>query len=124
MANEIKVSVRRQVTNGTFRRDFNPAIKQVDQAAVGEQGAIFNIGTSPESVGFTEIGTEGWLAMQNHDTANYVTFGPYSTDATAMIALGIMEAGEPALFRLDPAAVLYLKADTATCDVEISVLED
>ena len=124
MANEIKISVRRNTLNGTFKNDFNPSTQQVDQAGLGEEGAIFNIATTAtgQQIVFSEIGTEGWLSMQNHDTANFVSFGPHT--GTGILVMGRMEAGEPALFRMEPSSSLTLRADTATCDVEISLLED
>ena len=124
MADELKITSRINLKNGTHKFAWNPGTITVDQAGTGKQGGVFNIDTTEESVGFSEVGTEGWLAMQNHATANFVTFGPYSTDATAMIAMGRMEAGEVAMMRLDPSAVLYLKSDTATSEVEITVIED
>jgi hypothetical protein len=126
MANEIKVTVRRSVANGTYKNEKNPGTVQIDQAAIGESGGIFNITTegTGEQVVFTDITTEGWLYMQNHDTANYVVWGPYATANTAMEAIGRMEAGETVMLRMEPSASITLLANTATCDVEISVLED
>jgi hypothetical protein len=122
MANEIKVTVRRSTANGTYKNEKNPGTVQIDQAALGEGGGLINIGTSEETVAFAEVGTNGWLFMQNHDTANYVLWGP--SDGTNMVEMGRLEAGEPAVLRADPGMVLIMKADTATCEVEVSMLED
>jgi hypothetical protein len=41
-----------------------------------------------------------------------------------MIPIGKLAAGEPAIFRMDPSAVLMAKANTAACLLDVTVLED
>lgn len=121
MADEITVSASLSVKNGNLDWKHSPGTKTYDQAAVGgPTPGMVNIGTSEESVAFSELGTEGWLIMQNLDATNYVQWG-FSTTVYG----GRMEAGETAgPFRLEPSATLYLKANTAACNVLIYAIED
>lgn len=120
MANEITVNAALRVSNGNlnFSRDFGS--KTFDQTAAGGPTPCFlTVGTVEESVAFGELSTVGWLAMENLDDTNYVEWG----FATGVYG-GRLEAGEPALFRLNPSTTLYLKADTADCKVNVYALED
>lgn len=80
-----------------------------------------SIGTTEESFTLSELTTKGWLYMENLDANNYVQWG---------VATGVypfrMEAGEPVTLRLDKATppTLYLKANTAACQVLIYAMED
>ena len=120
MANEIRVSFQFDVTNGNFSDSIVWSNKQFDQASDGggNPGTI-EIGTSEESVAFSELGTEGFLFMENLDDTNYVQWGFATTDYG-----GRIEAGEIAFFRLEPSTTLYLKANTAACKVNFRAYED
>lgn len=120
MANEITVTAGLRVLNGNldFRRDFGT--KTFDQDAVGGPTPTYlTIGTSEESEAFSELGTVGWLLMENLDDTNYVEWG----FATGVYG-GRLEPGEPALFRLNPSTTLYLRANTAACKCVLYALED
>jgi len=120
MANEITVTAGLRVANGNskFSREFGQ--QTFDQTAIGgPTPGYVTIGTSEESVTFGELSTLGWVFIENLDATNYVEWG-FSTGVYG----GRMEAGEPALFRLNPSTTLYLKANTADCKVNIYALED
>lgn len=122
MADEITVTARLQAKNGSL--DFiYPASSNnfsFDQTAVGGASpGYLTIGTTEESEAFSELSTEGWCIMQNLDTTNYVEWG-FSTGVYG----GRLEAGELALFRLNPSTTMYLKANTAACKVAVYALED
>jgi hypothetical protein len=121
MANEITVSSRLKVTNGNLKFEYNSGNLTFDQAAAGGPTPGFlTIGTTEESVAFGELGTLGWVIMRNLDATNYVQWG-FATTAYG----GRMEAGETVgPFRLEPSTTLYLKANTAACQVLIYALED
>lgn len=57
--------------------------------------------------------------MKNLDDTNFIEWG-FSTGVYG----GRLEAGEIALFRLNPSTTVYLKADTAACKMTIYSLED
>ena len=119
MADEISLSSRLRVSNGNslFERSLS---KTFDQASVGgPTPGYVTIGTSEESIAFGELGTVGWLLMENLDDTNFVEWG----FATGVYG-GRLEAGEPAVFRLNPSTTLYLKADTAACKCNVYAFED
>jgi hypothetical protein len=113
MANEIKVTAGISVNNGNSVFSQAAKSKSFDQAAIGgpTPGAM-SVGTTEESTTFPELTTEGWLYLQNNDATNYVQWG-FSTGVYG----GRLKAGESALFRMEPALTLYLKANTAACNV-------
>lgn len=121
MANEISVSARLKCVNGNLKFEYNTGNLNFTQAAAGgPTPGYLTIGTTEESVTFPELSTKGWLIMRNLDGTNYVQWG-FSTTVYG----GRMEAGEPAgPFRLEPGTTIYLKANTAACQVLIYALED
>jgi hypothetical protein len=120
MANEITVSAGIRVLNGNSDFSQPSKTKSFDQAAIGgpTPGAI-SVGTSEESTAFPELTTEGWLYLQNNDATNYVQWG----FATGVYG-GRLKAGEFALFRMEPGLTLYLKANTAACNVLVYGFEN
>lgn len=120
MANEISLDIRFNLANGNSQYLYAPGTKRYTQAAVGgPTPGYVTIGTTEESVAFSELGTEGYCILQNLDSTNYVQWG-FSTAVYG----GRLEAGEAAVFRLEPSTTLYLKANTAACKVNILAFED
>lgn len=122
MANEISISARFKFvdSSGVAYVDKVFPLTSFDQAALGgPTPGYVTIGTSEESEGFSELSTDGWVFMQNLDSTNYVQWG-FATGAYG----GRLEAGEIAMFRLEPTTTLYLKADTAACKMLIFGMED
>ena len=119
MADEITVNAFIRVVNGNLRDEFSIATQTYDQAAVGgPTPGYVTIGTTEEEVDFAELGTAGWVIMQNLDATNYVHWG-----FSAAVYGGRMKAGETAgPFRLDALSV-FLKANTAACKVLIKAYE-
>ena len=90
----------------------------VTTSANYEYKEVKNIGTSEESIALpsdlTSAGT-GYLYVKNRDATNYVQIGT----ATTVYWMRV-KAGEVAVVPLDNAiTTLYLKANTAACDVEV-----
>lgn len=120
MANEISVTMGLSCTNGNFSFPLAQVSSRFDQAASGggNPGTV-SVGTSEETIALGDIGTAGWAQFQNIDATNYVEWG-FSTGVYG----GRMEPGEPAQFRINPGATIYMRANTATCKVRVNVLED
>ena len=118
MANEITITYamsRKHATNTLDTHDLPSLRKTFDQSGVGQDDRKHSIGTTEESITFTDITTNGWCWLQNQDTTNYVEWG-FSTTVYG----GRLKAGESAgPFRLNTGATLYLKANTAACRVRI-----
>ena len=120
MSDEITVSLAMQVTNGNYTSgQIRENGKTFDQAAVGCHEGIAAIGTTEESLSTGDITTEGWLFLKNLDATNYVQWG-----GSTGVYIGRLEAAESAMFRLEPAATVYLKANTASCNVQFKLNED
>lgn len=120
MADEITVNMSLAVANGNLKFSRAVGSKTFDQSAEGgPTPAYVTIGTSEESIAFAELSTLGWVLMENLDSTNYVQWG-FSTGVYG----GKMEAGESALFRLNPSSTLYMIANTSACKVNIYALED
>lgn len=120
MANEISATIGFRVKNGNSF--FNQPTKtiSVTQSAIGgpSPGAI-SVGTTETSTAFPILTTEGWVFLQNNDAINYVQWG----FATGVYG-GRLKAGEFALFRAEPGLTLYLKANTAACNVLVYGFEN
>jgi hypothetical protein len=120
MANEITITTGIRVLNGNL--DFQRPAKafSVNQSAIGgpTPGAI-SVGTTEESTAFPELTNEGWLFMQNLDPTNFVQWG-FSTGVYG----GKLKPGETALFRLQPATTLFIRANTAACNCLVYGFED
>lgn len=121
MTGEIKINKSVRLIKGANRHEFSPAPLSLTQTGSLVYDSIHAIGTSEETAGpvFGDIGTEGWVSIYNLDTTNYVQVG-FSTTVYGMRLYG---GGAPADFFLEPGATLYLKANTASCNVRIIVYE-
>lgn len=119
MANEINIQASLILDNGsnTFSKIESDRFDQTSYG--GPTPGFLTIGTSEESESFSELTNVGWCLMKNLDSTNFIEWG-FSTGVYG----GRLEAGEVALFRFKPATTLYLKADTAACQMTIYALED
>jgi len=118
MANEITILTQMSRQHATKTSDNHTTQlhrKQITQSATGQDDRKHTIGTSEESITFTDIAANGWAWMINDDASNYVEWG-FATGSYG----GRMLAGESAgPFRLNAGATLYLKANTAACKVRV-----
>lgn len=122
MANEISINARFRFVDANSLPYLDvtfPTTNFTQSAQGGPTPGYVTIGTTEESQAFGELGTLGWLFMKNLDTTNYVQWG-FATTAYG----GRIEAGEIAMFRLEPSTTLYLKANTAACKMLIYAMED
>ena len=121
MANEIKVLQSLKLTKGALKHEFTPP--QISLTLTGNlvYDVTLSVGTSEETAGpaFGDIGTEGLAVIYNLDTVNYVQVG-FSTTVYGMRLYG---GGIPAMIMLEPNATIYLKANTAACNVRVIVYE-
>ena len=118
MANEITITPRLGVKKGLLSRDFGvPAGIKADMAGDTLYSVIRSIGTSEVPLtSFDGITTPGVCYLRNLDDTNFVEFGPTAGDYFKLLA------GEAAMFRFSGTS-LFLKANTAVCNVEIVVVE-
>lgn len=122
MSNEIQINVSGQINNGNFRRVLGPWTMSLTQAAVGATEGVVAVTTSEADLAVGSVSTPGLLMLTNLDSTNFVTYGPKS--GGSMVAVGKIKPGETHLLRLDPAATLRWKADTATVKVDVKLYEN
>ena len=123
MADEIKFTIEGEVTNGAYKEVLSRTRYEFDQDAIGDYSAVVSVGTSEEDLGVADVTVNGWLYLKNLDTTNYVTWGPKS--AGAMVAMGRLEPGEFALFRMAPSSVtLRWVANSAAVKVKAILWQD
>jgi hypothetical protein len=121
MANEISVTLRVNVRNGSMNEVIQSPTKSIDQAAIGGPApGYLTIGTTEETVPLSEISTLGLCYITNHDATNYVDFGV----STGVYMMRAKPNGEENFFRLVPGVTLYAKANGAPCKVTIKVFEN
>lgn len=119
MADEITIVTGMSCTNGSFKLASNTISTKFDQAtARGGQPGVLNIGTSEETVTFTDI-TPGWSVITNLDTTNFVDLG-FSTGVYGLT----VPAGGQMVLKFKSGMTLYAKADTAAVDLQIVSLSD
>ncbi len=118
MANELKLSFSLSFSKGgvVVRRSYSDTIDVAGNVAVQ---SVQSIGTSEEALTIpSDLATVGYAFIHNMDATNYVNIGP----ATARTDFKLL-AGEAAMFRLDSGSTIYVKANTASCDVEFILIE-
>jgi len=122
MANEITLNVRAQVVNGDFNDGFNPGTAQINQAAVGADGGIVNVGTSEEDLDLSKLTTPGLVMLKNLDDTNFVQYGPKNA-TLAREDFAKLLPGDVAVLRLDSSVTLRWSADTAAVNVHVKAFE-
>ena len=118
MANEITISVamkRQHATNTIDKHVFETLTYLRDQSGVGCDDRKHTIGTTEESITFTDIGTNGFVMLHNLDTINYVEWG----FATGVYGGRLLARDSAGPFRLNSGATLFLRANTAACRVRV-----
>jgi len=125
MANEISVGISLRVTNIKYKDTFQPGNLTFTQATLGGHSPVVSVTTGEEILAFGDIGTKGWVAGRNLDSANYIVMGPASNSTGAMHALLRVEAGEPFCFRFEPTvSVVKWHSNTGTVKVQLHLQED
>lgn len=126
MANEITHTVTHTTTKSGVTTTIS-STKSITLTGAGNYSNVQAIGTSVEKASFpADLVTEGvgFMTFKNLDATNFVEIYKADDDSgTTKQKLGKMLAGESATFRTDAAAGtdprIWLKADTASCNVQI-----
>jgi hypothetical protein len=121
MADEIKITQSVRLVKSALKHEFTPPQLSLTMTGSLVYDVTTSVGTSEETAGptFGDIGTEGLCIVYNLDPTNYVQVG----FATGVYGMRLRGAGAPAIFFLEPNATLYLKANTAACNVRVIVYE-
>ena len=136
MANEITIQSKLTATKGgssvtNYTSDFTISM---NTALTKMANLVQGVGTVREAVEVGDVditnatGDEYWIRLTNNDSTNFVTV-EVRTGASTYMVVGKMYAGEtwgPArLPKLDASGYngIYLTADTAACDVDVTICE-
>ena len=121
MADKIKVNQSVRLLKGALKHEFTPPQILMTMTGSLVYDVTLSVGTAEETAGptFGDIGTEGLCVVYNLDSTNYVQIG----FATTVYGIRLYGGGAPAIMTLEPNATLYLKANTAACNVRIIVYE-
>ena len=121
MADEIKITQSVRLVKSALKHEFTPPQLSLTMTGSLVYDVTTSVGTSEETAGptFGDIGTEGLCIIYNLDSANYVQVG----FATGVYGMRLYGGWAPATFTLEPNATLYLKANTASCNVRVIVYE-
>lgn len=121
MANEITFRFSVDVASGGLNDRFQVQRQQIDQGEARKSDRVLAIGTTEETISFTDITTEGVLIIHNLDATNFVTVGP---DATGQVDFLKIKPGEAWPMRVAPGTTIKATADTASCDVRFILYAD
>jgi hypothetical protein len=123
MADQIEFRAALKFTKGELKHTVEQTLKQVTTLGKRVYDVVLTVGTTEESVGpsFGDINTEGIFWIMNMDATNFVEMG-YSTGVYGQY-LYPTDTGIPAVGYLKPNATIYLKANTAACEVRVIVYE-
>lgn len=121
MADEIKINQSVRLLKGALKHEFTPPQILMTMTGSLVYDVTLSVGTAEETAGptFGDIGTEGLCVVYNLDSTNYVQVG----FATTVYGMRLYGGSAPATFTIEPNATLYLKANTAACNVRIIVYE-
>lgn len=118
MANELQINASLTFSPATTASFSSQANKQPTVAGTKAIKDVKAVTTSDTVLPLGDVGTVGYLMIRNLDATNFVTLG---TDGTNY---GLkLKAGEFMLVRWNAAAI-HAKADTATCEVELTIIND
>ena len=121
MADEIKITQSLRLVKSALKHEFTPPQLSLTMTGGLVYDVTQSVGTTEETAGpaFGDIGTEGLCVIYNLDPTNYVQVG----FATTVYGMRLRGGSAPAMFFIEPGATLYLKANTAACNVRIIVYE-
>lgn len=127
MADEITVKPNITLVNGLLRAQYIPAAFKVDQQNARSYCEVKTVGTTEESwtsSDWPDVTEPGVVMLLNLDSTNFVQWGQstgvYLGELTAND--GSTTKGLPwAMFYGHSTTALYVKADTAACDVLVTV---
>lgn len=118
MANELTVTCHAslndsdgttlKISSPTQAKSFTPTTKIASQFVVA-------VGTSEESVDFGDI-TPGLVILENLDATNFVEW----TTVTTNYDQKLLPNNDRAMFRFSSTQTLYVKADTASCNILVT----
>ena len=119
MANELRIEAQLEYSKSGVK-EIKHDSTYIDVSGESYNKSIQVIGTSNEQIGVaSDIGTYGYMFLKNLDSTNYIEIA--DEDATNYFCK--LKAGEFAMFRAADADY-WARANTASCNLEVTVIED
>ena len=122
MADEIRKKTFLSVSNGDLSRTFQNRTETIDQATAQWSDRSVTVTTTSMALPLGSVVTAGIVDLWNTDATNYVQWG--IEVAATFYPCGRLKPGENYTFRIDSTATIYLRANTASCEVWMSLLSD
>jgi hypothetical protein len=143
MASEVTVQLSLTITKGNLQWRSPVTGFSADLVGSGKgptPGAI-TVSTTGTDVDLSQLTDPGWVHMHNLDLTNYVRWGVYDPETDVFTPVGVLRPGKGALFELapefgsefgppatgtgttGPTNRLRMRADVASCDVQIFAFE-
>jgi hypothetical protein len=120
MANELAITIAvTYAKTGSASRSIRQQINR-DVSATPIAGGVVSIPTSWTAVDFSGVTSPGYISYQNLDGTNYVEMSVNSGGTNPMVKAN---PGDVGLFRLD-GTVLYMRAHTAACDMDLQIFSN
>lgn len=119
MANELTITASLAFAKNSVSSQLAKTGAQYNVSGTKYYTGMQTVGTSEEALELGDIATGGMCLIINRDSTNYVSVRS-GTGAANLIKI---KAGEPALFRVEAAAP-YVIANTASCVIEVMLIED
>lgn len=118
MANEAQIVAQLTFAKGSIgtQQLISSAVNR-DVAGTAYLRNVQSVGTTTEALLLGDVGTPGYCLFHNLDPTNFITVAPNNTDAPTVK----LAPGDWALFRF-AAAAPFVKADTASCQLEYFLL--
>lgn len=119
MANEIQLNIQ----SFSFQKGGAAFVRSLGNVLINADGNDYSagtqaVGTAQESLPLGEVANVGMVYLKNLDATNYVEYGCITGQLS-----GKLKPGEFNIFRAAANAV-YVKANTAACDVEFCICSD
>lgn len=131
MSNEFNFSIKGTFANAGLTDDIPTQSLRVNQATRG--GAVpgfMTVTTTEAAIPLTGISAAGIAWMKNCDTTHYIQIGIVvaATFYPVFRLYPLEESGSYtglpiSLGSIDPAATLYVKAESGTCELQVKIYE-
>jgi hypothetical protein len=118
MANELTISATVKWVESGVTVNRSVGGLRIDTAGLKHYDAVQEIGTSEEAITLGEAGAGGYVFLENMSATNYIEIRP----ATGVADLIKLLPGDVALFRLTGDSVPYAIANTAPCNMRVTII--
>lgn len=121
MANEINLSLQLNVSNQGYTASWSET-DSYTQTAIGACAGVQTVLTTMTALDLGSVTTLGYVVAKNLDLVNSCDWG--INNGGTFVAVGTLNPGEVAIWRLKAGVVPALKANVATVAVQFLLLSN